>query len=78
MRRATLATDTATPFIRNDLKAEIFRAGYKTFQDFAARVEIHPVMLSKVVNGHLFPSPNLQRRMARQLGLTLLQLKNLL
>lgn len=75
---AILATGTATPCTRYNLKGEIFRAGYKTFQDFAADVDIHPVMLSKVVNGHLFPSPSLQRRMAQRLGLTLKELVTLL
>lgn len=78
MREAILETETATPYIRYKLKARIFEVGYCTFQDFAAGVNIHPVMLSKIVNGHLFPSPKLQRRMAEELGLTIREMRELL
>ncbi len=78
MREAVLETGTATPCVRFRLKARIFEVGYRTYQDFATKVVIHPVMLSKVLNGHLFPGPSLQKRIAEELGLTLRELRELL
>ncbi len=78
MEATILEASIATPCVRFRLKARIFEVGYRTFQDFATKVRIHPVMLSKILNGHLFPSPKLQRRMAGELGLTLRELRELL
>lgn len=69
---------TTPPPVRFGLKARIFEAGYRTFKDFASSVGTHPVELSRVVNGHLFPTARLQRRMAEELGLTLRELRELL
>jgi len=63
---------------RCNLKAEIVRTGYKTYTEFAQDVEIHRVYLSKVLNGHMHPSPALQRRIAKCLGLTMRELRELL
>ncbi len=78
MRTAVLETGVAVPSVRFCLKARIFEAGYHTFKDFAGKVGIHPVLLSKIVNGHIFPSPGLQKRIAEELGLTLRELRELL
>ena len=78
MEATILEPGTATPCVRFRLKARIFEVGYRTFRDFATKVGMHPVMLSKVLNGHLFPGPSLQRRIAEELGLTLRELRELL
>ena len=77
MQRAEII-DTAIPEPRYQLKGKIFEAGYNSFTDFAKAVDIHRVYLSQVLNGHAFPSPALQRRIASVLGLSLRELKRLL
>jgi transcriptional regulator with XRE-family HTH domain len=71
-------TDTQAPKVRNFLKAKVFEVGYPTFADFADKLGIHRVYLSKIVNGHEWPSPNVQRKLAAELGLTLKELRELL
>ncbi len=70
--------DTNPPTIRQRLKGSIFIAGYKNFSVFAECLGVHRAYLSKVLNGHEHPSPNIQRKMAAELGLTLVELKELL
>ena len=78
MQRQILETETASPPVRYRLKARIIGAGYPSYTDFANEINIHRVWLSKVLNGHEFPSPTLQRRMAEELGLSLKELKAML
>ena len=77
-RTEAMEIDTASPIVRLRLKARVYEAGYPTFRELADELEIHHTMLSKVLNGHEFPSPRLQRNLAEQLGLTLRELKDLL
>jgi len=66
------------PQVRFAIKAEIQRAGFKTYAALAERIGINPTTLSKILNGHEFPGPSVQKRLARELGLTLRELRNLL
>ena len=75
---ATRMTDIQSPRVRNLLKAKVFEAGYPSFAYFAGRLKIHRDYLSKILNGHEFPSPNVQRKLAAELGLTLKELRELL
>jgi transcriptional regulator with XRE-family HTH domain len=70
--------DTALPTVRYRLKAKVIESGYHTFSEFADKLCVHRVYLSKVLNGHEFPSPTLQRRLAEKLGLTIRELMELL
>ena len=63
---------------RFELKALVISSGFKHFYAFAEKVGIHPVTLSRIVNGHEFPSPNMQRKLASELGLTIKELRELL
>ena len=78
MQEAPHIQGTEPPVPRYSLKAEISRAGYKHFYTFAEDVNIHPVTLSRVINGWQYPNPNLQRKLAKQLGLTIKELRELL
>jgi transcriptional regulator with XRE-family HTH domain len=72
------AIDTASPEPRYTLKGNVVAAGFRTYREFAETVGVHPATLSQVLNGHLWPGPTLQKRMARELGLSLRQLKEML
>lgn len=63
---------------RFELKARVVAAGYRTYREFAEKLEIDPTRLSRVLNGHEFPSRAVQRRLARELGITLRELRALL
>jgi transcriptional regulator with XRE-family HTH domain len=78
MHRAAEIIDTEPAQVRYGLKAKVIGSGYKTYLDFADDLGIHRVYLSKILNGHEFPSPRMQRRLAAGLGLTLRELKELL
>lgn len=78
MQKAAWIIDTEPPAPRYKLKARVIESGYPTYTDFAGRLGIHRVYLSKILNGHEFPSPNMQRKLAAELGLTLRELKELL
>lgn len=71
-------TGTAMPLKRFGLKARVIGSGYESFTDFAEEVGVHRVYLSQVLNGHSFPSPALQRKMAAKLGLSLRELIRML
>ena len=73
-----LEIETATPLKRFKLKARVIESGYESFTGFAEEVGIHRVYLSQVLNGHAFPSPALQRKLAERLGLTIRELRELL
>ena len=77
-RTEAIEIGTATPMVRLRLKARVYEAGYPTFQELAYNLKIHPTMLSKVLNGHEFPSPALQRKLAERLALTIKELRELL
>ena len=60
------------------LKGRIHEAGFKTIGGFAGRVGAHISTISRIVNGWEVPSPGLQERMAKELGLTIGELGRLL
>jgi transcriptional regulator with XRE-family HTH domain len=79
MERATaIMIGTEPAQMRFRLKAKVIEAGYPTFSEFAGKLGVHRVYLSKILNGHEFPSPNMQQKLAKELGLTLLELRGLL
>lgn len=78
MQRAFAMTHTQAPRIRYGLKSLVVAAGYPTYAAFAHSINVHPVHLSKILNGHEHPSANVQRKLAAELGLTLKELRELL
>jgi transcriptional regulator with XRE-family HTH domain len=78
MQKTAWIIDTEPPVPRYKLKARVVEAGYPTYTDFAESIEVHRVYLSKILNGHEFPSPNMQRKLAAELGLTIKELRELL
>jgi transcriptional regulator with XRE-family HTH domain len=71
-------TDTQLPRARHQLKGRVYASGWKTLVDFAQEIGIHRVYLSKILGGHEFPSPSVQRKIASGLGLTVRELRELL
>ncbi|UCG11482.1 MAG: hypothetical protein JSU72_13165 [Deltaproteobacteria bacterium] len=69
---------TPAPMYRFELKGKIHASGYRTISEFANAINVDVGQVSRCINGWLFPGPTLQRAMARQLGLTLKQLRELL
>jgi len=67
-----------TPSYRYTLKADIIRAGYRTMSEFADEIDASLTRLSRVIHGWEFPSPELQMRIAKGLGITIKQLRGLL
>jgi transcriptional regulator with XRE-family HTH domain len=78
MRLEAETSNTEPAQVRYGLKAKVIGEGYKTYIDVAGRLGIHRVYLSQVLNGHIWPSGALQRRIASELGLTLRELQELL
>ena len=68
----------AKPQPRLALMSEIRRAGYRWNKELCPVVRISETRLSKILNGHDFPGPSTQKRLARALGLTLRELGELL
>ncbi len=77
-RAAAMIIDTEPPVVRFKLKAKIIEAGYPTFASFADRIGCHRVFLSKILNGHEHPSGAMQRKLAAELALSLVELRELL
>lgn len=69
---------TTTPAYRYHLKGRIHTAGYKHTTEFAEAIGYDQSILSRVINGWVFPNPTLQNAMAKGLGITLRELKTLL
>ena len=63
---------------RFELKSRVVAAGYRTYREFAEKLEIDPTRLSRVLNGHEFPSRTVQKRLADELGITLKDLRAML
>lgn len=70
--------DTQPAQTRFQLKARVIGAGFPTYSSFAEKIGIHRVSLSKILNGHEWPSPNVQRKMAEELALSIQELRSLL
>ena len=70
--------NVAKPQPRLALMSEIRRAGYRWNKELCPVVRISEARFSKILNGHDFPGPATQRRLARALGLTLRELAELL
>ncbi|UCF01631.1 MAG: helix-turn-helix transcriptional regulator [Deltaproteobacteria bacterium] len=73
-----IETSTAAPEPRLRLRARVYTAGYRTMTTLASEMGVHLTALSRVLNGHDWPSPRMQRRLADKLGLTLRELRELL
>jgi transcriptional regulator with XRE-family HTH domain len=70
--------DTATPQIRWELHARVKSRRYKTYSDLAQKMGITLPQLSRILNGWEFPSSTMQKRLARELGLSVSDLRRLL
>ena len=68
----------AKPQPRLALMSEIRRAGYRWNKELCPIIRLSEARLSKILNGHDFPGPATQRRLAKALGLTLRELAELL
>ena len=77
-KSTNMVIDTKPPMVRFKLKAKVIESGYPTFLEFAEKIGIHRVYLSKILNGHEWPSPNIQGKLAEQLGLSIRQLREML
>ena len=70
--------DYYKPNYRNQLKAMIFRTGYRKLADFAKDSHVDPAVLSRIIAGSQTPGPSLQKRIAQNLCITLKELKQVL
>lgn len=71
-------SNTLQPKFRYLLKSEILKAGYQTLTDFSKALSTDVSIVSRVVKGWVLPGPNLQKKMAGALNITLAELKELL
>jgi transcriptional regulator with XRE-family HTH domain len=78
MKKEILETETAPSPMRFKLRLKILGGGYRRYKDFAAKLGCSPGRLSRILNGHEFPSKVMQRHLAEALNLTLPELKRLL
>ena len=78
MTEQTQQGEAARPQIRFALKSKIVGTGYRTYSDFANKISMDLASLSRICNGHQFPSGPTQRRISEALGLTLKELQQLL
>ncbi len=66
------------PSYRYTLKAEIIKAGFRSISEFAIAIGATNGRLSRTIRGWEFPSPGLQRRIAKGLRITVRELAELL
>lgn len=66
------------PPYRYTLKGEIIKAGFRTVSEFAEEIGATNGRLSRTIRGWEYPSPGLQRRMAKGLGVSVKELRELL
>lgn len=66
------------PTYRLNLRAKILLSGHKTIAGFARKIEVNPNEISRVIGGHIFPRPGLQRKLADGLNISLENLAGLL
>jgi hypothetical protein len=66
------------PNYRFKLKGAIHSARYKSLLEFAKAINSCESTVSMVVNGWRFPSPQIQRKMAEAMGITIRELRELL
>ncbi len=66
------------PRYRFKLKAKMLEAGFKTQDGFHRTTGIDRAIVSRVINGFQIPEPRLQSKMADALGVTLVELRELL
>ncbi|MBW1692179.1 MAG: helix-turn-helix transcriptional regulator [Deltaproteobacteria bacterium] len=78
MNQSAVSKDIQNPQFRYSLKARIIETGHKSLTDFSKATGINLPIISSIVSGWQFPGPNYQKRMARCLGITLRELKELL
>ena len=78
MSKQQIAAEGVIAPARFELKARVVAVGYRTYREFAEKLEIDPTRLSRVLNGHEFPSRTVQKRLARELGITLKDLRAML
>lgn len=69
---------TSIPPRRANLKAKIILVGYPTMREFANAIGIQESLLSRIVNGWIWRRAHLQKKIARGLGITLEELRELL
>jgi plasmid maintenance system antidote protein VapI len=66
------------PPYRYKLRARLAERGYRTQRELAEAIGLRPDRISRVISGWEIPSPELARRMADRLGMTLEELRSLL
>ncbi len=70
--------DALIPKFRHSLKAEIIRVGYRTLKEFVGAMHTDLPRMSRIVSGWEIPGPGLQHKMAKTLGITLRELRDLI
>jgi len=73
-----MSEEMLKPQYRFSLKSKIIEAGYRSVGDFARQHGIDDCRLSRIINGWELPSKRLHRSIAKGLGITLREFKELL
>lgn len=63
---------------RYELRAEIIRAGFRSYREFSKKIELDAAYLSRVLNGYMWPSAKVQRLLSKELGISLRELRGML
>ena len=61
------------PTVRNKLKGEIYFHGFTRIKDFADATGAPANQITRVIRGWEYPSPRLQRKMAKALKMSMKQ-----
>ncbi len=73
-----IQTELIKPKYRFLLKGKIHTKGFRTLREFGEFTDTDYSSLSRIINGWEIPSPNIQKRIARALGITTTDLHELL
>jgi len=70
--------DANKPEYRFDLRSMMAKAEFRSGSEFGEAIGVSQSTMSSILNGWTYPSPNVQAKMARGLGLSLKDLGKLL